>query len=205
MSRQDFRHGGYPSNPRSDYDEVMSRFKAPKPDNALAAKIKTCYRAIVRQLHPDRAGAFTSHEAALWHEAQAAYQRQDLPALELILARCEAGAENAENLNRASLLMQLIRQTQTNLEHLRDKLRYARRDPAWKFSRRKNLDSIRRQVAFDLDDAMVGAKKEFAETRRAMAHLEKQYTQWLSKQKGQAPLAKASPELNSDQNQFAFE
>jgi hypothetical protein len=185
-----------------NYEQVMSGLKPPAPDNASASQIKICYRAIVRRLHPDRAGAFTPHEESLWHEAQAAYARHDLAALELILARCEAGPEDFKNLTRPSSLQQLVRQAQANLKRLQAQLRNARWDPAWRFTQRKDHDLLRRQIAAEFNDAWKELKEDLSQAQRTLARLENQYVQWLAKHSRQAP--SRAPEIDPHQKQFTF-
>jgi hypothetical protein len=51
--------------------------------------VKEIYRTIVRQLHPDMNGQMDDSKAALWHEAQEAYRRNDVAALNSVLGRCK--------------------------------------------------------------------------------------------------------------------
>lgn len=58
-------------------------------------RLKTLYRTLVRQLHPDGNRNQGWRERELWHEVQAAYQARDLDRLEDAAGRVEMGLNGA--------------------------------------------------------------------------------------------------------------
>lgn len=142
------RHGGSRSAPGAPPEDVS---------------LKEAYRSIVRRLHPDRSGSFSDVEKELWHDAQAAYKRGDLHALQKVLAHCEAGTASVGPTSAVSLIRRLIRDLRNQAQALRDELRDAKTDPAWSFTKhghtpgftsriRRWLDSDRYRLSWVLRD-----------------------------------------------------
>jgi hypothetical protein len=112
------------------------------PENALA-HLKALYRAVVRKLHPDTQKEMSSQKMEWWHQAQAAYEAGDAAQLEVILSLCEI--EEAGNSEKTSLsvLKRIIEQFRSSLTQILHQISHCRRDPAWKFSQRKEFEKLK--------------------------------------------------------------
>lgn len=118
------------------------------PDAAgRTRRVRDLYRQLVRRLHPDARGeAMSPALTTIWHEAQHAYQQQDLEHLEMLQVRLniETGHDRGES--QVSLLRQMTRAVKRTLNALQRRLRVQRRDPAWGFTKLKDRGPLERAV-----------------------------------------------------------
>jgi hypothetical protein len=101
-------------------------------------RLKTLYRKLVRQLHPDGNRNQGWKERELWHEVQAAYQARDLDRLEAAAGRLEMGLNGASAALSIHTLFRLTSDLLRELAGLKKQAARARRHSAWKFSTRAN-------------------------------------------------------------------
>lgn len=101
-------------------------------------RLKTLYRTLVRQLHPDGNRNQGWRERELWHEVQAAYQARDLDRLEAAAGRVEMGLNGASAALSVHTLLRLTSDLLRELAGLKKQAARARRHSAWKFSTRAN-------------------------------------------------------------------
>ena len=101
-------------------------------------RLKTLYRKLVRQLHPDGNRNQGWRERELWHEVQAAYQARDLDRLEAAAGRVEMGLNGASAALSVHTLLRLTSDLLRELAGLKKQAARARRHFAWKFSTRAN-------------------------------------------------------------------
>jgi hypothetical protein len=118
-------------------------------------RLKELYRAVVRRLHPDSQREMTAQKTEWWHQAQAAYEAGDVEQLEVILTLCEIGDSGTTAHTSASLLQRITAQLKHSLREIKRQITGQRRDPAWNFSRRTDLDALavqtRRTLMADLE------------------------------------------------------
>ena len=137
--------------PAPDLDKVLERERAksrgggdhvPDPANRHSGRhpekdrLKTLYRKLVRQLHPDANRNQGWRERELWHEVQAAYQARDLDRLEAAAGRVEMGLKGASAALSVHTLLRLTDDVLHELAGLKKLAARARRHSAWKFSSR---------------------------------------------------------------------
>lgn len=117
-------------------------------------RLKELYRAVVRQLHPDRQREMTAQKTEWWHQAQAAYEAGDAEQLEVILTLCEIGVSGTTAHTSASLLQRITAQLKSSLREIKRQIAGQRRDPAWNFSNQTDhgvlADQMRRTLTEDL-------------------------------------------------------
>lgn len=114
--------------------------------DSKSPRLKELYRALVRRLHPDRLQEMTPQKTEWWHQAQKAYQAGDAEQLEVILTLCEIGEAGTTARTSVSLLQRITAQIKSSLRQLKQELAQARRNPAWNFSNRADLESLASQT-----------------------------------------------------------
>jgi hypothetical protein len=117
-----------------------------------SAGLKELYRAVVRRLHPDSQREMTAQKTEWWHQAQTAYEAGDVEQLEVILTLCEIGDSGTTAHTSASLLQRITAQLKNSLREIKRQLAGLRRDPAWNFSLRADLDALAVQTRRSLMD-----------------------------------------------------
>ena len=144
---------------------------APNPDQTTAREL---YRSIVRHLHPDHHGKLSDARAALWHEAQEAYRRQDLSTLHSILVRCEDGVAALGAHTPVSLILRMTKQLLAAARSSRGNLRNAKRDIAWRYEERLEDRKYIRRIEQDLLEVLNKAQWMLDEINFDLANLERQ-------------------------------
>jgi hypothetical protein len=136
---------------------------APAPQPAHGdERIKSLYRRLARQLHPDANPDHGWRERELWHEVQAAYHARDLERLEAAAGHVDISLNGASPSLPVHLLQRMARDLRSTLHSLKKQARAARRHPAWSFPaeaekligqeslRRKALEAEKRRIAAEL-------------------------------------------------------
>ena len=134
-----------------------------------ASRVKELYRALVRRLHPDSQRDMTPQKTEWWHQAQAAYEAGDVEQLEVILTLCEIGDSGTTAHTSASLLQRITAQLKSSLRQINRQLAELRRQPAWNFSRRADLDLMAAQMRRDLMEELQGMREAWRETQELIA------------------------------------
>lgn len=158
-------------------EEMLDQARKPRDSGASHADQKTAkelYRNIVRRLHPDHHGQMSEAHAALWHEAQEAYRRQDLSALHSILARCDDGAAALGDHTPVSLIMRMTKQLTEAARSSRNEIRHARQDIAWRYEDRVNELRYTRKIEQDLRNLLNMALLTLGDINRDIAELERE-------------------------------
>ena len=137
-------------------------------------RLKEVYRAVVRRLHPDAQSEMTAQKLEWWHQAQSAYQEKDVEQLEVILTLCEIEEERSTDKASLSLLQRITRQFKKSLRQIRRQLRECRRDPAWQFTRRKDLALFGSVVRRQLEHNLQTLKEDLRYLEEKIAHLSRQ-------------------------------
>jgi len=137
-------------NPAPNLEDVLRRNRgetsdqprpripqAPPPKHTVEGdRLKTLYRRLVRELHPDANPDHGWRERELWHEVQAAYEARDLERLEAAAGRVEVGVQGASHNLPLSRLARMTRDIRSALHGLKAQIRHARDHAAWNFSAR---------------------------------------------------------------------
>ena len=141
-------------------------------NRSLSARVKERFRLLARRLHPDHCDAVDARKTALWHEAQEAYQNADLERLDTLLAICEVEEDRLTEMTGISLIDKVRDRFQESLRTLRARLRQARRDPAWNFSRRKDRENLEVRIRSDLEATLRAHREERRDLERLIAEWE---------------------------------
>jgi hypothetical protein len=127
-------------------------------DRAVSAKkaasdirLKSCYRALAKRLHPDHSTLEESVRDKRWHEIQVAYQNSDLEALLRVEAICDMDDTGLTIKLGLARLRDLAAYHQSHLIPLRQALRVAKRDIAFGFASHGPSAEVRREVASGLE------------------------------------------------------
>ncbi len=118
---------------------AMDLSNPPRPD----PRIKDIYRALVRLLHPDIQKEMTPQKLEWWHQVQEAYNSDDVHQLETILTLCTIETEGFTATTNLTSLMQVTQEFKKTLYSIKRHLTQCRREPAWDFSKNKNVDALR--------------------------------------------------------------
>ena len=194
-------------------EEMLDRARKPCGDVALHPDQKTVtelYHNIVRRLHPDHHGQFSEARAALWHEAQEAYHRQDLNALHSILARCDDGVAALGAHTPVSLILRMTQQLAKAARSNRSELQRAKHDVAWRYEDRVADRGYIRKIERDLLEILSKLQWTLDDIKRELAELERaanRHEQRLSQPKRKAGRSQPSPHRPSPadvQDEFPF-
>lgn len=156
-------------------DEPRPRFpQAPPPEQTSGEqRLKTLYRRLARELHPDANPNHGWRERELWHEVQAAYVARDLERLEAAAGRVEVGVQGASHNLPLSRLARMTRELRHALHGLKAQLRQARAHSAWNFSARASDRSERenqhRRMLLKLKGRAASELARFSEILDALA------------------------------------
>ncbi len=149
-----------------EFGRTTNASKKPSGPKAQIEQIKTIYRILVRQLHPDLNPDVTQSQRELWFDVQQAYSDQDLARLEMILARQESEKEGSVDVGDESFIgkIQSLTRLRLLLKSLAKKIKktqraltQAKRAPAWEFHKIKRdprrMNSLVRHASSELSDA----------------------------------------------------
>jgi hypothetical protein len=117
-------------------------------------EIARIYRLIVKQLHPDRIGAMTEAQRAIWQTAQDAYQCGNLAILHSCLERCGYSGPLLQLEVSVASMLQKQREIQRAQIAVRQELRELSSHPAWNFSslgsHEKKLSRVTRELSREI-------------------------------------------------------
>lgn len=167
--------------PDDDWDDMGDFFetlggKHPTPretHHSNQKSIKELYRKIVRLLHPDRHGQMTDARKALWHEAQQAYRRHDLNALQSVLARCDGGEALLGDHSPISLIQRMTQQLKAAAQATKREMRSLRREVAWDYETRIRNPAFVRNVKADLQGMVDSLQWSLDEIQRELDRLDR--------------------------------
>jgi hypothetical protein len=145
-----FRMFGPGARPQDNHGSRSGQHTESAAPVHASKRLKELYRAVVRRLHPDSQRDMTAQKTEWWHQAQAAYEAGDVEQLEVILTLCEIGDSGTTAHTSASLLQRITAQLKNSLREIKRQLAGQRRDPAWNFSRRTDLDELAVQTRLTL-------------------------------------------------------
>ena len=155
---------------KADFDGFDSRGGRRKlPDTgkhrssaAAGNRLKDLYRALVRRLHPDTLKEMTPQKQEWWHQVQAAYEKGDIEQLEVILSLCEIDQAGTTEKTSLSVLQRICAQLKRSLRQIKSQLTKNRRDPAWNFQRRTDLNVLAKTMRLQMNRDLCLLKEQFA-------------------------------------------
>ena len=185
-----------------DYESLFWQFKndikkflppSSKPAEVASKKsiknrLKELYRVLVRRLHPDSRDKGATHDIALWHEVQKAYQQGDVDRLEVLLARTDLAVAGSEKETSLGQLQLVLKSLERDLQALKRTLSAAKKDPAWNFSNRTDRSTMEKGIRREM-------KEELTYQRRYLEDMERQIASWANvpAKKKKEPVVSAPP------------
>ena len=151
-------------------------------------KLKKCYRALAKRLHPDHSTLDESIREKRWHEIQDAYQNNDLEALLRVEAICDMdGTELSVKLGLARLT-DLANYHQSHLKPIRRELSKAKRDIAFGFNKSGSNETIEIEMKSELNYQTHDLESDIEEMQRIADDIlseflaeQKRYKQYVDK------------------------
>ncbi len=135
--------------------------------------MKTLYRRLVRQLHPDARADGTTDVSMLWHDAQEAYAAGDVARMELLPALSYLRANDLAQGTSLSELQLVQEELERSVSALADSVRVARQEDAWDFARQGPSPELRREIERQL-------KFDLAKRTRHLELLQRTLRDWQS-------------------------
>jgi len=146
---------GGEAEPGDDEDEPFrpsaSKAGRRQPADPEAAARKALYRTLAKRLHPDHSDLDEDIRERRWNELQAAYETEDLAALQRIEAVCDMEVGGLSLRLGLARLRDLAAYHQSHLRPIRQALKEAKRDPAFGFDPSKP-DGLKREVEGELTE-----------------------------------------------------
>ena len=144
------------------------------PNNA---RLKQCYRALARRLHPDANPNLSDEQKRMWHQAQEALGRGDLEMMEALLVMCEMDETDPGATTPVSLIDRLTRHFSHTLRQMQSSIFRHRRDSAWNFSARTDHGGLARQLKLDLRNQLVALQAQLSDIENRLATWERSQNQ----------------------------
>lgn len=160
-----------PSHLRDFLQQMINEMEHQNVDYSEIEKIdlliRSTYRKLARRLHPDIPMATHLQEWAskMWQKVQGAYQARDLQALRKLELMCLAELEELNSMTLDEIYESSL-VFADELETLKKNLKSYRKHPAWRFSSRRDYDSLTARIRRDL-------KKRYAPIEAEVQEMEK--------------------------------
>lgn len=132
--------------------------------------IRSLYRKLCRQLHPDVAGESTAYTRRLWHEVQNAYEARDLERLEALFAAWELKGDPTGKNSTFSRILAATKECLAGLRAVQRDIRKARKHISWQFAATGEPERNRRAAPI-----MRELRLQRDEFRRESMHLKNHY------------------------------
>jgi hypothetical protein len=129
-----------------------------KSDSQNAArdtdKIKSLYRRLAQQLHPDSGDGFDREKAETWYRVQEAYRAGNIAELEMLSVHIRIGDGDFPSNCPVSHIRSVFADYGEKVNRLKELLRNYRKDHAWDFEHKNDDDKalLARTIRRDLDD-----------------------------------------------------
>lgn len=166
---------------------ASDRMRTAVPQNPDEARIKDVYRLLVRRLHPDMRPKDAPDVSALWHEVQEAYADSNLERLETLAGFSDMRFASAAPDSSVSQMRRILRNIRSAFNDVQRKLRAAREDAAWNFSKLHDRADLERRMQKQLD-------ADIARQTERLSSLDARIASWTStKPKAKKPQPKVQP------------
>ena len=119
-------------------------------DSSEQLRLKKCYRSLAKKLHPDHSNFDESLREKRWHEAQEAYQNNDLEALLRLEAFCDLDETDLSVSLGLARLNDLANYHQSHLKPIRRALKEAKQDIAFGFAESGPTGEIEMKIDYEL-------------------------------------------------------
>ncbi len=129
---QDFFEQLFGADP-NDRSRSRRRKEAAAPDTPRNQDIRTLYRQLCRELHPDGGGEFDDRRRDLFHQVQEAYEARDLARLEHLASVVENGGDVPVKATRVEIILRALKRFKESIQYVRRLLKEAKRSPGWGF------------------------------------------------------------------------
>ena len=180
---------------RTDFYE---NYTQPKPNkNEFEIRLKVKYRELVRKLHPDYIKERTPHLDNLWHEVQKAYKAQDLERLEMLLALTSIQEGDFSSDFSISQILNVQNEYKQQLKAIRSKIREAKKQPAWGFSKLTSTKVIQKKIERELDES-------YREEKRNLEHFQELLKIWSTPPDNKPKPTKNLIQINKEEELFLF-
>ena len=97
------------------------------------ARIRDVYRKLCFKLHPDTGCDFNAENSRLWHQIQAAYQKNDLDSLLAIQASLDMKQDPMSSHISCTQILAVIEDFKNGLRSVRTLIRNAQAESSWRF------------------------------------------------------------------------
>ncbi len=155
--------------------ETLRRHSSARPEGPSPARVrlKELYRLLVRRLHPDTRADSDPKASALWHEVQEAYETANLPRMEMLAAMTEDQAGAIHSKTPLSQLRMVVEELERGIRELATNIRRSKSEPAWNFSRLRNLSRLKRTTQTEMELTLEGQRWMLADLERLIAEWSK--------------------------------
>lgn len=122
------------------YDEEKKP-ESKTSDKSLVEQVKALYRTLARKLHPDYRKSSEDHYNELWFQVQEAYKTSNLEKLEILNSQFNAYEGNFGDEFSIFQIISARESYKLQLKSVRSKIRSAKKDIAWGFSKVSQRDT----------------------------------------------------------------
>lgn len=113
--------------------------------------LKTLYRGIVRELHPDTGYEMSDVEKDWWNQAQIAYRKSDLETLKLLALKIHGrGTVSIESVDQISTLIDLCTAILDQQDQIERQKRRLKKDPIYRFWTSRTKPTYRDKLTFEI-------------------------------------------------------
>jgi hypothetical protein len=136
-------------------------------------RVKSVYRALVRKLHPDYRKESGEHFETLWFEVQEAYRSNNLEKLEILHSQFNAYEGNFSEEFSIFQIKSAKDGYSLQLKSIRSKIKLAKKDPAWGFSKQGN-----KEVSLKSKEIKNQLKRELVEHKENLVQFNEILRRW---------------------------
>ncbi|MCB1179175.1 MAG: hypothetical protein KDK36_16445 [Leptospiraceae bacterium] len=157
-----------------EHDENDEDKKEKSESESLEERVKSRYRKLVRILHPDyRENKEDQELDDIWHKVQEAYQNKDIEKLDMLLAICNIKEGNFSEEFSISQILDVSLEYKSQLKALKKKLKLAKKDDAWGFTKRKRINFLKNKIKNRLDDELKKETQNYIELQEIIQQISK--------------------------------
>jgi hypothetical protein len=136
-------------------------------------RVKSVYRALVRKLHPDYRKESGEHFETLWFEVQEEYRSNNLEKLEILHSQFNAYEGNFSEEFSIFQIKSAKDGYSLQLKSIRSKIKLAKKDPAWGFSKQGN-----KEVSLKSKEIKNRLKRELVEHKENLVQFNEILRRW---------------------------